>query len=291
MFYLLVVSLLWAFSFGLIKGQLTGLDSMAVTMVRLAFALVIFLPFLRLEKIPRKALGWLATIGAIQFGLMYVLYLKSYSYLQAHEVALFTILTPVYVTMLDAALENHLRPRHAIAATLAVAGAGALLWRSTFSEDLMKGFFLVQVSNLCFAAGQIAYKRTRPLLGSAGEMNLFAVLMSGAFVTAAIASGIFTHWSEFHPTPKQWGVLAYLGALASGLGFFGWNLGVTRVNTGTLAAFNNMKIPLAVACSLIFFGGTADLPRLVTSLGLLGAAVLVAENKKPAPETGGGLKE
>jgi drug/metabolite transporter (DMT)-like permease len=83
MLYLLAVSLLWAFSFGLIKGQLAGLDPTAVTVVRLAFALLVFLPFLRPAKIPRKALGWLATIGAIQFGVMYVLYLTSYGYLQA----------------------------------------------------------------------------------------------------------------------------------------------------------------------------------------------------------------
>ena len=282
MLYLLVVSLLWAFSFGLIKGQLTGLDPAAVAMVRLAFALLVFLPFLRLGKIPRKALGWLATIGAIQFGVMYVLYLKSYGYLQAYEVALFTILTPVYIALLDAALENRIQSRHVLAAVLAVAGAGVLLWRTTFSYDLMKGFLLVQLSNLCFAAGQIAYKRTRPLLRDVREANLFAVLMAGALLITAIDAGISTHWADFHPTLKQWGVLAYLGTMASGLGFFLWNQGVTRVNTGTLAAFNNAKIPLAVVCSLLFFDGQADLPRLAASLLLLGVAVWVAEYPQKA---------
>ncbi|MFA6285949.1 MAG: EamA family transporter [Opitutaceae bacterium] len=284
MLYLLVVSLLWAFSFGLIKGQLSGLDPAAVTVVRLAFALLVFLPFLRLAKIPRKSLGWLAMIGAIQFGVMYVLYLTSFGYLQAHEVALFTILTPLYVTLLDAALENRFQPRHGVAALLSVIGAGVLLWHATISYDLMKGFILVQLSNLCFAAGQIAYKRTRPLLGEAGEANLFAVMMAGALLTAASASAFMTPWTQFHPNLKQWGVLAYLGVLASGLGFFAWNLGVTRVNTGTLAVFNNAKIPLAVACSLLFFGGQADLPRLIVSMVLLGLAVGVAEYKqKPRP--------
>ena len=284
MLYLLVVSLLWAFSFGLIKGQLSGLDPAAVTVVRLAFATLVFLPFLRLSRIPRKALGWLATIGAIQFGVMYVLYLKSYGYLEAYEVALFTIFTPLYVVLLDAALENRFQPRHALAAGLAVVGAGAVLWRITFSYDLMTGFVLIQGSNLCFAAGQIAYKRTRPLLGAeVRDANLFAVLMAGAFVATATISAFSTRWTEFHPALKQWGVLVYLGVLASGLGFFLWNLGVSRVNSGTLAAFNNAKIPLAVVCSLLFFGGHADLSRLVTGLVLLGLAVVVAEYQKARP--------
>ena len=38
--------------------------------------------------------------------------------------------------------------------------------------------------------------------------------------------------------------------------------------------------PLAVACSLLFFGGQADLPRLIVSMVLLGLAVGVAEYKQ-----------
>ncbi len=282
MFYLLAVSFLWAFSFGLIKGRLAGLDSTAVAVVRLAFALVVFLPLLRLQKIPRRAAWWLAMIGAFQFGAMYALYLRAFDYLQAYEVALFTIFTPLYVALLDAALENRFRPKHAGAAALSVAGAGVIMWNSTLSDGLMIGFILVQFSNLCFAAGQIAYKRTRPLLGDVKDINLFALLLVGALAATAAFSIFTTRWTEFHPTAGQWGVLAYLGVLASGLGFFWWNLGATRVNTGTLAVFNNAKIPLAVACSLLFFGGHADLPRLIICLLLIASAVWVAESKQKA---------
>jgi drug/metabolite transporter (DMT)-like permease len=67
--------------------------------------------------------------------------------------------------------------------------------------------------------------------------------------------------------------------IASGLGFFLWNLGATRVSAGTLAVMNNAKIPLAVACSLLFFGESASLPRLLLSLALLATAVWLAENR------------
>ncbi len=282
MLYLLAVSLLWAFSFGLIKGRLAGLDSTAVAVIRLAFAVVVFLPLLRIKKIPRRAAWWLAIIGAFQFGVMYVLYLHAFDYLQAHEVALFTIFTPLYVALLDAALETRFQRKHAIAAALSVAGAGFILWNNPLSDDLMIGFFLVQLSNLCFAAGQIAYKRTRPLLGNVSDINIFALLLGGALMTAGVVSAFTTRWSEFHPTAEQWGVMAYLGVLASGLGFFWWNVGATRVNTGTLAVFNNAKIPLAVACSLLFFGGHTDLPRLTLCLLLTASAVWVAESNQKA---------
>ena len=276
---LLAVSLLWAFSFGLIKGRLAGLDPVAVSGVRLAFATLVFLPFLRPRALPRRDVIGLALIGAFQFGVMYVLYTTAYGYLKAHEVALATILTPVYVALLDAAVENRTRWRHLVASSLAVLGAAVLLWKNRTSDTIITGFLIVQGANLCFAAGQIAYKRIRPTLPhGVSEAGLFFWPCAGALVATTLTSGFLTNWSAFHPTMSQWGVLAYLGALASGLGFFVWNYGATQVNTGTLAVFNNAKVPLGVACSLLFFGERPDsIPRLLASLALLIVAVVVSE--------------
>src|SRR4051812_29977768 len=99
MFPLIFVSLLWAFSFGLIKGRLAGLDPVAVSVLRLAIAALVFLPFLRPRMLPRRDVITLAIIGAIQFGVMYMLYTAAFVHLKAHEVALATILTPVYVAL------------------------------------------------------------------------------------------------------------------------------------------------------------------------------------------------
>ena len=278
---LLSVSLLWAFSFGLIKGRLAGLDPVAVSAVRIAFAALVFLPFLRPRALPRRDVASLALIGAFQFGLMYVLYTTAFGYLKAHEVALATILTPVYVALLDAAVENRTRWRHLIAAMLAVLGAGALLWKNRTSDTIITGFLIVQGANLCFAAGQIAYKRIRPTLPAGlSDAAIFFWPCAGALVATGLAASVMTNWSAFQPTAIQWGVLAYLGTLASGVGFFLWNYGATRVNTGTLAVFNNAKVPLGVACSLIFFGEQpASILRLLVSLALLIVAVVVSEWK------------
>jgi drug/metabolite transporter (DMT)-like permease len=74
-------------------------------------------------------------------------------------------------------------------------------------------------------------------------------------------------------------VLLYLGLLASGLGFFLWNIGVTRVAAGTLAVFNNVKIPLAVLVSLLFFAEQTELLRLVMGGALIMLAL--AMNTRP----------
>jgi drug/metabolite transporter (DMT)-like permease len=270
---LLLVSLIWAFSFGLIKDQLAGLDPSAVALWRLLFALLVFLPFLRWRKVPALMAGKLMLIGALQFGLMYVCYQRAFVYLNAYEVAVYTIFTPIYVILLDSILERTLRWHGVLAALLAVVGAAVIKWQGGHL-GLGLGFVLVQVSNLCFAGGQLAYKR---LHAGFAVAKLFGWLLAGAVLVAALACWLGNGCQDFHPQGKQWLVILYLGVLASGACFFWWNLGATKVNIDTLAVFNNAKIPAAVACALLVFQEHADIPRLLAGMALMLFAVWFAK--------------
>jgi drug/metabolite transporter (DMT)-like permease len=274
MFQLIVVSLLWAFSFGLIKRFLGGVDSTFVTAVRLGLALVVFLPFLRLRGISARTAFSLAAIGAIQFGVTYLAYIESFRFLRSYEVALLTITTPIFVTLFADALDRTFRWQALAAALLAVLGASLVVKKA--SQPLL-GVALVQVSNAAFAIGQVLYRRFRLQARITSDRDVFALLYGGAFVLAAIA--MLTRNVALTLTPPQWWTLMYLGVVASGFGFFLWNVGSTRVTAGTLAVMNNAKVPLAVAVSLLFFGEQAQLPLLAASLALLGAAVWIAERK------------
>ena len=127
---LLLASLIWACSFGLIKRHLAGVDPAWVTAARLGLAALVFLPFARPRLLGLRGAAALAGIGALQFGVMYVLYLESFRHLRAHEVALFTLTTPLLVTLLADLLERRLRPWALAAALLAIAGAALLVHRA-----------------------------------------------------------------------------------------------------------------------------------------------------------------
>lgn len=277
--YLIVVSLLWAFSFGLTKGATTGLDSAFVAAVRLGLALLVFLPFLRMQRISRRIALTLLGIGAVQFGIMYLAYNESFHYLPAYAVALFTVTTPILVTLFADAVDQKLRPRSLLAASIAVLGTAVVSWHSTVAtESLIKGFFLVQVSNAAFAAGQIFYRHARTWPETPDDSRGFALLYAGGFIVSAavmVAKGAMPATITF----QQRLTLLYLGVVASGLGFFLWNRGATQVSAGTLAVMNNVKLPLAIACSLMVFGESTDIPRLLASLALLAVALWVNEKK------------
>lgn len=280
MFLLILVSFIWAFSFGLIKGRLAGVDPSAVSVLRLGLALLVFLPFLRWRGAGRNAAALLA-IGAVQFGLMYLLYLRAFAHLQAFEVALFTITTPFFVAVFDGALERRVVPRFVLAAGLSVAGAAVIVGRKLASGDLLTGMLLVQASNVCFAVGQVAWRRFRPRLGAeVTDASVFGLMYAGAFALSLFASFATTDWAAVKLDGSQIITLIYLGVLASGLCFFWWNKGATQVNAGTLAVFNNVKIPLTVACSLLFFGEQTPVVPLLIGGALVVAGLWLAEHRE-----------
>ena len=278
MLHLVVVSLVWAFSFGLIKRYLGGVDSSFVTAARLGLALLVFLPFLRLRGVNSRTLAALAGIGAVQFGLMYLAYIESFRYLRAYEAALFTITTPIFVTLLADALDRKLRVRALFAALLAVIGTAFVTVKSTDLEITLRGLALVSLSNAAFAMGQVWYRRLRAQQTTLRDRDVFAVLYGGAFLVALAA--MLIQGAPVTPTAAQLWTLLYLGVLASGMGFFLWNVGATRVSAGTLAVMNNLKIPLAVVVALLIFGEQANLVALVASLLVLGAAVGLAGKRE-----------
>jgi drug/metabolite transporter (DMT)-like permease len=277
---LLLVSLIWALSPGLIKGQLIGFDSGFISAARLGLAFLVFLPLLRPRKIPLGTALALVAIGAVQFGVMYLAYNESFRHLQSYEVALFTLTTPIFVTLLADALERTLHMRALLAALLAVAAAAVVTVKGIAIESTLLGIALVQLSNAAFAIGQVLYRRVRARLPGARDPEIFGWLYLGAFALTVPVMLVQTDFSTFGITLNRLLVLVYLGVVASGLGFFLWNLGATQVSAGLLAVMNNAKIPLMVACSLLIFGEKADPIRLVLSGGLLALAVWLAG--KPA---------
>ena len=226
MIYLLIVSLVWAFSFGIIKGQLTGLDSNFVAFTRMFLSFILFLPFIKFRRISPQNIIGLVFLGMIQFGLMYVAYILAYQYLKAYQVALFTILTPIYVTVIHDAIEQRFHIRFLIAAILAILGAGIIVLSDISWIEISIGFFLMQVLT---------------------KMQILSLI--------------------------------YLGIVASGICFFLWNIGARKANAGTLSVLNNLKIPLAILVSLLFFNESVDLLRLIIGGLLVLFAMTISENE------------
>lgn len=274
---LFIVSMIWAFSFGLIKNNLAGVDSTFVAFARIFIATLVFLPFLKFKRVDRKTAIRLAITGALQFGMMYIAYLAAFQTLKAYEVALFTIFTPIFITLIDDAFSRRFNVLHLAVALLAVLGTWVIEGEAIQTRGVLIGFLLVQVSNLCYAFGQIYYRRIMATIPEVKDREIFGFLYLGGVIITLAGTLVFTPLTSLHLAQNQIITLIYLGAIASGLGFFLWNMGARRVNAGTLAVFNNLKIPFGVAVSLLFFGEQANLTRLLIGGAIIIAALVLSE--------------
>ncbi|MBE01490.1 carboxylate/amino acid/amine transporter [Marinobacter lutaoensis] len=267
---LVFVTILWAFSFSLIGEFLAGrVDSDFAVLTRVLIAALVFLPFLRWRGVPAALrLGILGT-GMLQFGITYLCLYRSFGYLTVPEVLLFTIFTPLYVTLVDDALARRFSPVALLAAAIATVGAGIIRYDG-LSQDFITGFLLLQVANFTFAAGQVGYKHLMqryPL--EIPPFRTFGYFFLGALLVALPSFLVFGNMDRLPSTGLQWGILAWLGFAASGLGLFLWNRGACRVDAGTLAVMNNALVPAGLLVNLLIWNRDADLLRLA-----IGGAVI-----------------
>jgi drug/metabolite transporter (DMT)-like permease len=279
MLYLLIVSIAWGFSFGLFSGYLTNLDPTLVAFLRLFLAVPFFAPFFRPKGLTVRQLIFLACIGGVQFGAMYVLLNLSFQYLQSWQVALFTIFTPLYLGIIDGIWEERFHPFGLLMALIAIIGAAVIHYDQKVTGSVMRGVMHMQLSNFCFALGQVAYRHIRREISrDKSDFSLQCVLFIGASIVTALSTTYQGTWGDLLKISwSQWGTVIYMGVVASGLCFYMWNSGATMVSIGTLSVFNNMKIPIAMFISLTVFGESTNYYRLFIGSLILGSAMLLSE--------------
>ena len=270
--YLVLVTVLWAFSFSLIGEYLAGqVDSDFAVLVRVVIATAVFIPFTRWRGLPVRLLAgfWLA--GALQFGITYLCLYRSFNVLTVPEVLLFTVLTPIYVTLLDDGLAKRFNPWGLFAALVAVTGGIIIRFKNIEGEYLI-GFLLLQIANATFAAGQVLCRHLLKRYPTEQPMHRFFCHFSlGALVLTIPSFLLFGDTGRLPQTITQWGVLVWMGLFATALGMFWWIKGSIQVDAGTLAVMNELHVPAGLLVNLLIWNHDANLPKLA-----LGGAVIIA---------------
>lgn len=276
--YLVAVTLLWAFSFSLIGVYLAGqVDAYFAVLIRVVLAALVFLPFLKPQ--PINLIAKLLVLGAVQLGCMYLFYYQAFLYLTVPEVLIFTIFTPVYITLLYDILHKRFQYRFLLAAIVAVIAAAIMRYQS-LTDDYWLGFIIVQMANLCFAIGQVGYKVVlEKLPKSINQLQLF-----GWFYIGAVLVVLPVWWlmgTEQYPTNTvQWSILFWLGLVASGGGYFWWNKGATQVSSGLLAVMNNVLIPAGLLVNLLIWNKQQNLITLGLGSVLLLVSCFICKDTK-----------
>ena len=271
--YLLVVTLIQAFSFSLIGEYLAGhVDSYFAVLVRVLLAGLVFIPLTRWRSVEPGFMRGLLVIGALQFGVTYVCLYLSFRVLTVPEVLLFTILTPLHVTLIEEALNRRFNPWALIAALVAVAGAAVIRF-DQITAHFLGGFLLLQLANFTYAAGQVMYKHlVKRYPSDQPHYRRFGFFYLGALLVVLPAFLMFGKANYLPDAPLQWGVLVFLGLVSTALGMYWWNKGACLVQGGTLAVMNNLHVPVGLLLNLLIWNQHEPLGRLALGgLVILGA--------------------
>lgn len=267
MLYLTIISILWSFSFGIIKFGLTGVDSIFISFFR---SLIAFIFFSSLTVYNIKKFSFdtkLIIIGAIQFGLMYVFYIQSYQYLPAYLIATFTITTPIFVVLFSQALMKESFSKNGILSVILVL-IGSLMMRFNLANplDYWFGFILIQCANMFFASGQIMFKKWHTENSDKDIVHNFSQMFFGATIVTSLFYFQTLDVQNILSTTNLLSLI-FLGLCSTGIGFLLWNIGATKVSNTRLAIMNNVVIPLAVLNSFFIFG--EDINILLFMPGLI----------------------
>ncbi|EMM5119815.1 TPA: carboxylate/amino acid/amine transporter [Providencia stuartii] len=275
MWLLVITTLLWAASFSLIGEYLAGqVDSWLSVLIRVSLAALVFLPFLRWRGLGFKVIVLYMIVGACQLGIMYFFVFQAYRHLTVAEFLLFTVLTPLYVTLIYDLLERQrLRMGYLFSSLLAVIGA-AIIRYDHLSESFWVGLIFVQLANIFFAVGQVGYKRLMEIY-PIPQHQAFSWFYIGATLVALFGWGLFGDKSLVLTTHVQWWVLLWLGVVASGIGYFMWNYGATKVDAGTLAIMNNMMVPAGLLVNFAIWQQHPDWLSFTIGASLIVASLWV----------------
>lgn len=264
MIYLLITSLLWGLSFGLTKNLLGSVDPSHVIIIRLFFALIVFLPFLRFKLFSSKIGLRLFCIGMVQQGAAYVFYIEALSRLYSYEVAFFLVFLPIYVSVFLDVYQRKLNFNVLALGSLVIVGSAIIYPLSTFRPEALVGFILMQLCNVCFALGQVEYKRLQAKLPQIEEHYYFPYMYSGGLMLTLIVLGLRGSGLNIsYISYSSYFNLFLLGSVSTGLGFFLWNKGIAKVRNSRVVLMNNIKIPVGVFCSILIFGESASIAQLV----------------------------
>ena len=271
MIFLIISTIIWAFSFSIIGNYLSSdIDPWSLSLIRVMISFLIFLPFIDLN-INKKRMVYIIGVGAIQIGFMYSFYLNAFSFISVEKILLFTIFTPIYVTIISDIFQKKIKKFFLFLSILSV--IGSLIIRITDVQLLdLKGFILIQGANFSFALGQVLYKRYIKNNSKLDyNLNEFGYFYFGAIIIASLGSLIMIDSLSYPKSTTQWLLVLWLGAIASGLGYYFWNRGSVLVNNGTLAVMNNLVIPLGLFIEIAFFSKLINVTNYI-----IGALIILS---------------
>lgn len=282
---ILVVMILWAANFIVVKTAVSVLPPVGFTFLRFVIASVTLLVLLRLREgsvaLPRRDFAAIAGLGAVGFGVYQILWTTGLTTVPAGDSALLIASTPVFVAFLAVlARSDVLTPAKLVGglvsfvgvAVVIGSGAGLTIGREVAGEAITLLAAFLWAFYLAFGA---------PFLGRYSALRATAwATVAGTIVLAPVALAQLASVGAAVVTPVVVGTVLYSGFLAAGISNVVVQNAVRVIGPTRAAAFQFLVPALAVVLAAIFLAEPIRVGQVVGGLVIV-VGVLVTRGGLP----------
>jgi len=281
----LVVMVLWAANFIVVKSAVGVLPPVGFTFLRFVIASMTLLALLRWREgsiaLPRRDFLAICGLGALGFGVYQILWTTGLTTVAAGDSALIIASTPVLVAILAvAARSDVLTPAKLLGAIVSFVGVGAVI---ASGPGLTLGRSIGGEALTLLGAGCWSFYMAfgAPYLGRYSPLRATAwATVAGTVVLAPIATVQLTTVSGDAFTPGVLGAVLYSGFLAAGVSNVVVQNGIRVVGPTRTAAYQFLVPALAVLLAAAFLAEPIRPGQIVGGLVIV-AGVLITRGGLP----------
>jgi len=281
----LVVMVLWAANFIVVKSAVAVLPPVGFTFLRFCIASATLLVLLRWREgtiaLPRRDFLAICGLGAIGFGLYQILWTTGLTTVPAGDSALLIASTPVLVAILAvAARSDVLTPAKLLGGLVSFVGVALVI---ASGPGLTLGGSLVGEAITLLGAGCWSFYMAfgAPYLSRYSPLQTTAwATVAGTVVLAPIALSQLASSTSASLTPAVLGAVLYSGFLAAGVSNVVVQNGIRVVGPTRTAAYQFLVPALAVVLAALFLFEPIRVGQVVGGLVIV-AGVLVTRGSLP----------
>ncbi|MFP5377662.1 MAG: EamA family transporter [Acidimicrobiia bacterium] len=283
-----LLALIWGWSFLLIKVALGGMTPATVAFARIALGTVVMLAVLKARRasLPSDRRTWrhFAVMGLAYSAVPFTLLAWGEQHITSALTAVVNATTGLF-TALAAAVGLGERLRPVQVAGLVLGFGGVAVASGTGTRDLISssgaGIAAALVASACYGFSFVYAQRhlttVPPLVAASGQLVTGAVLSAPLAVATSVADG-------FSPTWRQLAAVAVLGAVGTGIAYVVNYQSIAAVGP-TRASLVTYLVPVvAVTVGVVFLDEAFHL-RLVVggALTIAGIALIQERFRRPRP--------
>ena len=276
---------MWGSTFVVTKAAVAEIPPLTLAFVRFAIGALVLVPVAVMRRgmrglfsaVPVRQVALLALAGVALFTAAFNYALI---YGSAMQGALIYALTPAAVAVAAViGLGETLSRRRLSGIVLSVAGA-ALVVRYVHSDagspKPLLGALLMLMAIAAWAIYTVIAKRIAGADQTAVTAVMFVVAAAMLLPFAAIELALVTFPT---PTLRGWLSTLYLGVIASGLAYVGYNYALTHLDASTVAAFVNLDPIVGVLLAFFILGERLNALQIVGTLCVLTGMWLAASRE------------